>query len=184
MAEESRNPGTDKTLVVKLATVAAGMFAFGFLLVPIYDVFCDITGIGGKTKTSAAIVREEMPDEERLITVEFIATVNQSAPWDFRPTVSTMEVHPGKLYDATFFARNLTPQRLVGQAVPSIAPGLAAKYFRKTECFCFTSQTFAALEARNMPLRFIIDPELPEHIDRLTLSYTFFATQQAAKVAR
>jgi len=184
MVDKNENLIPGKQLIFRLATIAVGMFAFGFLLVPIYDVFCDITGIGGKTKTTAAIVLEEAPDEERLITVEFVATVNQSAPWDFHPTVSAMEVHPGKLYDATFFARNLTPRRLVGQAVPSVAPGLAAKYFRKTECFCFTSQTFAALEARNMPLRFIIDPELPDHIDRLTLSYTFFATEQAAQVAR
>ena len=183
MDETNGNSGAEKRLILKLAGIAAGMFAFGFLLVPLYDVFCVITGIGGKTKTTAAVVQEETPDEERLITVEFVATVNQSAPWDFHPTISSMEVHPGKLYDATFFARNLTQARLVGQAVPSVAPGIAAKYFRKTECFCFTSQIFAAEEARDMPLRFIVDPELPRHIDRLTLSYTFFATQQATRVA-
>jgi cytochrome c oxidase assembly protein subunit 11 len=94
-----------------------------------------------------------------------------------------MEVHPGQLYDATFYARNLTDRVITGQAVPSIAPGLAAKYFRKTECFCFTSQKFDAEEARDMPLQFIIDPELPEHIDRLTLSYTFFVKSQVALVS-
>jgi cytochrome c oxidase assembly protein subunit 11 len=173
----------DRLLVAKLATMAVAMFGFGFLLVPIYDVFCDVTGLGGKTNATAAHIDVETPDNSRLITVEFIANLNQSAPWEFEPTVTSIEVHPGKFYDATYFARNLTQRKITGQAVPSVAPGQAAKYFRKTECFCFTSQEFAPAEAREMPLRFIIDPELPAHIDRLTLSYTFFATQQVALVS-
>ena len=91
-----------------------------------------------------------------------------------------MEVRPGEMYDTTFFARNLTDRNIVGQAVPSIAPGQAVKYFQKTECFCFTSQEFDPREGRDMPLQFVVDPDLPEHIDRLTPSYTFFTTQKAA----
>ena len=173
----------DRRLALKLVVMAGSMFAFGFLLVPLYDVFCDVTGLGGKTSSTAAIVEAEAPDESRVITVEFVASVNEHAPWEFRPSVATIEIHPGKLYDATFFARNLTNKKLVGQAVPSVAPGVAAKYFRKTECFCFTSQEFAAAEARDLALRFIVDPELPEHIDRLTLSYTFFVSQRVASAA-
>jgi cytochrome c oxidase assembly protein subunit 11 len=170
-------------LAFRLAIMAVSMFAFGFLLVPIYDVFCDITGLGGKTDNTAAIITEEKPDESRLITVEFVAAVNESAPWEFHPNVTSIQVHPGKFYDATYYAKNLTDAGLVGQAVPSVAPGQAAKYFRKTECFCFTSQEFQAGEGRDMPLRFIVDRDLPAHIDRLTLSYTFFATTQVALVS-
>ena len=172
---------THKSLVSRLAIMACAMFVFGFLLVPIYDVFCRITGIGGKVDTTrATLTHRDVPDEKRLITVEFVGNVNEYAPWEFRPTVASMEVHPGQLYDATFFARNLTTRELVGQAVPSVAPGVAAKHFRKTECFCFTKQEFAAEEARTMPVRFIVDPNLPNHIDRLTLSYTFFVSQTPA----
>lgn len=171
------------TLIVKLAGIACGMFAFGFLLVPIYDVLCDLAGIGGKTDGTPAVVDSFRPDEGRTVTVEFVASVNEYAPWEFRPTLTSMEIHPGELYDATFYARNLTDRSLTGQAVPSVAPGVAAKYFRKTECFCFISQEFAAEEARNMPLRFIVDPDLPEHIDRLTLSYTFFVSPQVALIS-
>ena len=175
---------TDKKhgmLVGKLAIMALAMFGFGFLLVPLYDVFCEITGIGGRTNTTAAQVTPvDRIQTDRTIRVEFVANLNQYAPWEFHPAVSSMEVHPGQLYDTTFFARNLTAKTLTGQAVPSVAPGQAAQYFKKVECFCFTSQEFAAEEGRDMPLQFIVDPDLPEHIDRLTLSYTFFVTQQMA----
>lgn len=161
--------------------MACAMFAFGFLLVPIYDVFCRITGIGGKVDTTRAVLSgTDMPDEDRLVTVEFVGSVNAYAPWEFRPTITSMEVHPGQLYDATFFAKNLTDRDLVGQAVPSVAPGQAAKHFRKTECFCFTAQNFSAQEARILPVQFIVDTDLPAHIDRLTLSYTFFVSQAMA----
>jgi cytochrome c oxidase assembly protein subunit 11 len=173
----------NRLLILKLAGMAAGMFAFGFLLVPLYDVFCELAGLGGKTDGAPAIVQTYTPDTDRVVTVEFLASVNEYAPWEFRPTLTSMTVHPGELYDATYYARNLTDGELTGQAVPSVAPGVAAKYFRKTECFCFTSQEFAAEEARNMPLQFVIDPDLPDHIDRLTLSYTFFVRPQIAAVS-
>ena len=168
-------------LLIKLIGLALGMFAFGFLLVPIYDVLCDITGLGGKFDLEAAVVETRAPVDDRVVTVEFVASLNEYAPWEFRPAVASIEVHPGQMYDTTFFARNLTDRELVGQAVPSIAPGQAVKYFQKTECFCFTSQEFAAQEGRDMPLQFVVDPELPDHIDRLTLSYTFFVSNQVAQ---
>lgn len=180
MKQEFRQTETNKSLVIKLIGLALGMFAFGFLLVPLYDVFCDIVGIGGKFDTKAAVVEVRTPDDNRTITVEFIASLNEYAPWEFRPAISSMEVRPGEMNATTFYAHNLTDQILVGQAVPSIAPGQAVKYFHKTECFCFTSQKFEAQEAKDMPLKFVVDPDLPDHIDRLTLSYTFFVTELVA----
>jgi len=167
------------SLVLRLAVMAMGMFAFGFLLVPLYEVMCRITGIGGRTNAEAATVIETQDATDRLITVEFVAVRNEQAPWDFRPTVTSMQVHPGRLYDTTYFARNLTDGVLVGSAVPSVAPGQAARHFIKTECFCFTQQDFAAGEGRDMGVQFMVDPALPEHIDRITLSYTFFVNRPA-----
>jgi cytochrome c oxidase assembly protein subunit 11 len=100
--------------------------------------------------------------------------------FDFRPKVASMHIHPGKLYDTEFYARNLTDNASVAQAVPSISPTGTAKYFHKTECFCFSPQKFGAGEGRDMPVRFIVDPELPRNVDKLTLAYTFYDTTQSA----
>ncbi|MAF83707.1 MAG: cytochrome c oxidase assembly protein [Gammaproteobacteria bacterium] len=180
MGQKFRQPQIHKTLVTKLIGMALGMFVFGFLLVPLYDIFCDITGIGGKFDTQAAVVTVQTPTDDRTITVEFVASLNEYAPWEFRPSTTSIQVRPGEMYDTTFYARNLTDREITGQAVPSIAPGQAVKYFKKTECFCFTSQQFTARESRDMPLQFVVDPDLPRHIDRLTLSYTFFVAKQVA----
>lgn len=170
-----------KLLVGKLVILAAAMFGFGFLMVPLYDVFCAITGIGGKVDTTrAAVVEPQRPDVSRTITIEFVTAVNEYAPWEFRPAVHSMEIHPGEFYETTFYARNLTPRHIVGQAVPSIAPGAVARYLKKTECFCFTSQEFEAGEAKDMPVRFIVDTDIPAHVDRLTLAYTFFIVDPVA----
>lgn len=184
MRNNSGNNKAHRILGLKLIVLACAMFGFGFLLVPLYSVFCDITGLGGRTSDVAVTAPVETPDTDRLIRVEFVANLNQYAPWEFHPAVASMDVHPGELYDTTFYARNLTGKALVGQAVPSVAPGDAAKYFHKTECFCFTAQSFEPEEGRDMPLQFIVDPDLPAHIDRLTLSYTFFVKQQLAATAR
>ncbi|MDJ0926332.1 MAG: cytochrome c oxidase assembly protein [Gammaproteobacteria bacterium] len=170
-----------RQLAGRLALLAVAMFGFGYLLVPLYDILCEVTGIGNRTGTPTAdVVVEVRPDTSRTITVEFVANLNQYAPWEFQPATAMMEVHPGQFYDTTYFARNLTDRKLVGQAVPSVAPGQANKFFKKVECFCFTSQEFAAQEGRDMGLRFMVDPDLPAYIDRITLSYTFFANQNVA----
>lgn len=160
---------------LKLAAVVVGMFGFGFALVPIYNVICDITGLNGKT----GVVGEQRAgtygvDESREITVQFVANLNQSLAWDFEPTDLTMNVHPGKVYTTSYVARNNYGQDMVGQAVPSVMPNKAARYFNKTECFCFTNQRFAAGERREMPVRFVIDPAVPADVKTVTLSYTFF----------
>ena len=165
--------GNVRIMVLKLAGITLAMFGFGYLLVPIYEVFCDITGLGGRTSNQAATVAVA-PDMSRSVRVEFVASVNANGPWEFRPEVPSMTVHPGQMYTTTYWARNLRDLDVVGHAVPSVAPGTAARYFNKTECFCFTEQQFAPNEGRDMPVIFIIDPDLPAHVETVTLSYTFF----------
>ena len=168
-------PVVDRTLGWKLAALCAAMFAFGFALVPLYDAFCKVTGFGGKTPgVAAAATLSARPDEARTLRVELVASLPRGAPWEFSPDVSHIDVHPGELYVTHFRARNLTARELVAQAVPSVAPGVAARYFRKTECFCFTKQEFAPHESRELKVAFRVEPELPEDVDTLTLSYTFF----------
>ena len=169
----------NRITAARLTLLTVAMFGFGFALVPLYDVFCEITGFGGRTNTAAGFA-EEAPDLSREIRIEFVTTVNSYAPFEFAADVDSMTVHPGKMYFATFTAKNLTGADKIAQAVPSVAPVSAAEHFTKIECFCFTSQVFTANEARAMPLQFIVDPELPEYVDTITLQYTFF---DAARVA-
>jgi cytochrome c oxidase assembly protein subunit 11 len=166
----------NRRLATRLVLVSVAMFAFGFALVPLYDVFCDITGLNGKTGRIAADAAPAMRiDRSRLINVEFVANVNGDLPWQFAPATRRVVVHPGESRLIHYVVENPTDRPLVAQAVPSVAPALASRYFNKTECFCFTQQTLAAGERREMPAVFVIDPELPEGIGTVTLSYTFFA---------
>jgi len=167
------------SLLRRLLVMAVAMFAFGFALVPLYDVFCEITGFGGRTNDSAAIV-EESPDLSRQIRVEFVTTTNSYAPFEFGADIDSMTVNPGKMYFATFTAKNLTGDNKIAQAVPSVSPVSAAAYFKKIECFCFTNQEFMANEERAMPLQFIVDPDLPDYVDTISLQYTFFDTAPQA----
>ncbi len=168
-----------RSLVGQLIIMTVAMFGFGFLLVPLYDVFCEITGFGGRTNSEAAVV-VEAPDLTREIRVEFVTTVNSYAQFEFAADVDSMTVNPGKMYYATFTAKNLASIDKVAQAVPSVAPTTAAEHFTKIECFCFTSQEFLADEERAMPLQFIVNPDLPDYVDTITLQYTFFDTARVA----
>jgi cytochrome c oxidase assembly protein subunit 11 len=170
---------------LRVALVAVGMFGFGYLLVPLYDVFCEITGLNGKTGRidEAAIAARYEPDRSRLVTVQFVASNNLGMPWEFAPTVASMQVHPGEVYTTAYVARNPTAAAMVGQAVPSVAPGKASRYFNKTECFCFTQQPLAAGEEKEMPVRFIVDPNLPRDVTTVTLAYTVFDVSQVAATA-
>lgn len=177
MAQQQAN-AENARLLRRLLFVIAGMFAFVFALVPLYNVFCDVTGLNGKTSGRRAEAAEVKVDESRTVVVEFVASVNESMPWDFSPKVSRMTIHPGQTYQTSFYARNRTDHDMVGQAIPSVTPGQAAKYFKKTECFCFTEQRFNGGEGRDMPLVFRVDPDLPEDIHELSLAYTFFDKQK------
>jgi cytochrome c oxidase assembly protein subunit 11 len=162
-----------RELGLKLAALALGMFFFGFALVPLYDVFCALTGLGGRTANAATDVTAVI-DEARTVRVEFVASVAPTAPWEFRPTLSSIDVHPGAMIEASFLARNLTDADRTAQAVPSVAPGLAAQHFKKIECFCFTAQPFGPREERSLSVRFFIDSALPQHLDTVTLAYTLY----------
>jgi cytochrome c oxidase assembly protein subunit 11 len=171
MSERARE---HRSLALRLGGVALGAFGFGFALVPLYDVVCSITGYGDKRGLTEASEIVERPDETRTVTVDFLTTVPSVGSWEFRPEVRSIEVTPGRLYETKFFAKNLTGRDTIGQAVPDVAPSKASTFFRKTECFCFTPQHFAKDEARDMPVRFFIDPALPSHVQRITLAYTLY----------
>lgn len=169
------------SLTARLVLFAAGMFVFGFVVLPpLYDVFCEVTGFGGRTNATAQTA-VEAPDLTREIRIEFVTTVNNYAPWQFAPAVDSMTVNPGKMYFATFTATNLSDEGRTGQAVPSVAPVSASAHFKKIECFCFDSQEFSAQEQRSLPLQFIVDPDLPDYVDTITLSYTYFESNYVTR---
>ncbi len=155
------------------------MFGFGFALVPLYDIICDITGLNGKTgRIQASEVKLDTVDRSRTIEVRFLADTTNGLPWSFEPLVKKMDVHPGQVYEAYYRVRSTSSNKTAGQAVPSVAPSLAAAHFNKTECFCFTRQELEAFETRDMPLRFVVGPDIADTIDHITLSYTFFVQDQ------
>jgi cytochrome c oxidase assembly protein subunit 11 len=171
----------NRRTVIWLFCAVVAMFGFGYALVPLYYVFCDITGLGGRSNREPIAMTEveHIVDQQRTITVEFIANVTSDAPWEFTPNVTKMQVHPGEFYQTHYNARNLSEKPLVGQGVPSIAPAEGSLHFQKIECFCFEQQTFEPGESKEMPVVFRIDPALPKAITTLTLSYTFFHTQNS-----
>lgn len=176
----------NRRVLRNIALVAAGSFVFAFSLVPLYRIACEkVFGIKLEAGPAGqARVAGLAPDASREVKVEFDATVNSRLPWSFRPAQVSMKVRPGELYEATYFARNDSDRAIVGNAVPSVAPSTASTYFNKTECFCFTEQLLQPGEEREMPVRFIVDPALPEGVHTLTLSYTFYNNEQAtARVA-
>jgi len=168
----------NRSLTRSLWLFAAGSFAFGFALVPLYSVLCDVTGYGDRTKLERASDFAETAPTNRTVTVEFMSASPAYGDWEFRPEIGNLKVHPGRLYEAKFYARNLRSTEITAQAIPSIAPLSAVQYFHKTECFCFTPQHFDAKEGRDMTVRFIVDPKLPSNIDRVTLAYSMFDAPQ------
>ena len=180
-APKNSPAGQHRSLVGRLMIFVAGSFAFGFALVPLYDVLCSITGLGNqKSLTRAVAATRDNVDDKRVITVDFMANLPTVGNWEFRPVMSSLQVHPGKLYEADFVAHNLTGHDTTAQAVPDIVPSKVASWFHKTECFCFTPQSFKRDEQRVMPVRFFVDPELPDYIDHLTLAYTFYDVPKPA----
>ncbi|MCC6708725.1 MAG: cytochrome c oxidase assembly protein [Gammaproteobacteria bacterium] len=165
----------NRRTVTKLALATCVMFSFGYALVPLYNVFCTVTGLNGKTGRLTEAQAAALPvDESRSVTVEFVTSVDAQMPWDFKPLVNKVVVHPGVETQVEFEVHNWDSGSIDGNAVPSVAPNTVAKYFKKTECFCFTQQTRAAGETRRMPVRFVVDPRLPPEVTVLTLGYTFF----------
>ncbi|WP_019029275.1 cytochrome c oxidase assembly protein [Colwellia piezophila] len=179
LAPDKNNDGSSASAnntktVKKLLLVVVAMFGFGFALVPLYDVFCDITGLNGKTNSTAVDYTATGIDESRTITVQFITRNAKGIPWQFEPVINEITVHPGEIKVVSFYAKNNSQHDIIGQAVPSVSPGLAANYFHKIECFCFTQQPLKSLEDVEMTLQFYVDLDLPKDINTLTLSYTLY----------
>ncbi len=184
----SNQPGPDRQdsnrrLVLKLVAVAFGMFAFGFVVMPpLYNLICDITGLGGRGLEVAEGARVAI-ESDREVKVRFDATVNSALAWDLQPIDPVARVRLGEMSETSYIAFNEGAEAIAGQAIYTVTPPEASLYFVKTECFCFTRQVLTANESREMPVRFYIKPDLPEHIRELTLSYTFFEDDSAEALA-
>ncbi|CAG1769758.1 cytochrome c oxidase assembly protein subunit 11 [uncultured bacterium] len=163
-------------LVTTLVLVAIGMFGFGYALVPIYDVLCEWKWIERDRPDDIKKVAETVykVDMSREITVEFLTTLNESTPMEFHAEKKQITVHPGEYHTVNFYAKNKTNQEMKARAIASFSPAVTSSYFEKTECFCFSEQLFKANEEKTMPMRFVINPELPDQYKTITLSYTFF----------
>lgn len=183
-SESSSLKRANRLLTWQLWLFAAGSLAFGFALVPLYSVLCKVTGYGDKKELVRAAAMPTVADASRWVRVEFMSTNPTVGEWEFHPVKNFIEVHPGQLYEATFIATNLIAKPVVAQAVPSIAPTEATQYFRKTECFCFKPQPFAASQTRELKVRFYLDRALPENVDRVTLAYAMFDVPQTTVAAR
>lgn len=186
MEQASLPPPDNSRLIRRLLLLVAGAFVFAFALVPLYDVLCRATGFNGRTATgfatgglpaqaTAPAQPRSTVDRSRLVRVEFTGTVMPGLPWDMRPLQLSVELHPGEMQQVSYLVRNLSDKPVTGQAVPSVSPGQAAQHFEKIECFCFEQQTLAPGEAREMPLAFIVKPEISADIAQITLSYAFFS---------
>ena len=171
----------NRTLLKRLSVVVVAMFGFGYLMVPFYEKFCEVTGIRNIGRADEAA--NTQVDTKRTVRVELDGNL-RNLPWRFHPREPIVDVHPGELRQVVFEVVNTTGRPITGQAIPSYAPQHAAQYFRKLDCFCFATQTLGAGERREMPVVFVIDAKLPDDMSTITLSYTFFEVEGAAKVAR
>ena len=170
--------------VLKLCALVVGMFGFGWALIPIYDLFCDWTGLNGKTGGPYVYDPASVqPDRSRLVKINFVTNTNAGMVWDFWSEKGGMRVHPGELKQVNFYVRNPTDRVMVGRAIPSVVPTTAAEFFHKTECFCFEQQTLMPGEEMEMPMRFLVGPELPANVESISLSYALFDVTDLAAAA-
>ena len=184
MVTAARGARANRRLALRLLVVTAAMFGFGYALVPLYDIVCDLTGIGGRTGIiSEATATTRAVDSTRTVKVQFVATVSSGLRWAFDGPEAPLEAHPGQVYETTFSASNLSNRPVVAQAVPSVTPVGAAAHFNKIECFCFTRQRLEPGETRMMPVRFVVEEGIPRRIGTLTLAYTFFEAEPASESA-
>jgi cytochrome c oxidase assembly protein subunit 11 len=174
VSSQQEKDKANSKLAYKMLLVVAGALLFAFALVPLYSVFCNLSGLNGKTENSAYTLAKAKVDNSRLVTVQFVAAVMPGLGWNFYPKQSTITLHPGQIETVMFEAKNTTSETIAGQAIPSVSPGEAAKYFKKIECFCFVRQSLKPGEVKQLPLRFFIDPALPQDVKEMSLSYSFF----------
>jgi cytochrome c oxidase assembly protein subunit 11 len=170
----------NRRLAIKLVVVTVAMFGFGYGMSPMYDLMCTAFGLNGKTGRVAEQEVAQPVDANRSVTVEFTGLATSGLPWEFRPLTKKIEVHPGKITEVKYLVHNLAQEEIIGQAIPSVAPGVSATHFKKIECFCFTQQTLKPGETREMPVRFVVDAGLDKDVRTITLSYTFFNADKAS----
>ena len=163
-----------KKTIKLLSTVVLGMFVFSFALVPLYNVFCEVTGLNGKIELKATTEKGLENQDGRDISIQFISHNNEEMPWIFKPSEDKIKIKTGKYYTATFYVRNTTSKRMVAQAIPSVAPSNAASHLKKLECFCFEQQELAPGEEALLPVKLLFDNDLPKSIKNVVLSYTIF----------
>lgn len=172
-----------RKIVSKLVVVAIAMFAFGFVVMPpLYTMFCEVTGLGGRG-IKVAESNDNVEAVDREVKVRFAATTHSSLPWQFQAQEDSMRVSLGEMSEALYLAMNPTDSAITGHAIYNVTPPEASLYFVKTECFCFTQQVLKANETREMPVYYFIQPDLPEYIKEITLSYTFYRDEKADAVA-
>jgi len=163
----------NRLMLRKLVVIIVIMFGFGYAMVPFYKKICEATGFWNLLNPDQVTAANTQVDLSRTVTIEFDASIHQ-LPWDFKPEVVSVKAHPGELVNVMYDIANTTGREMVGQAIPSYAPRVAAQYFHKLECFCFARQTLGPHESRRMPVVFVVDPNLPADVHTITLSYTFF----------
>ncbi len=186
MSEDAVKAGRAKNrrTLLLLSALVLGMFGFGFAMVPLYNLFCQVTGLQSVQLRNSVgdqgmtLTKPAQDASDRFVTVKFDASVHGELSWDFKPMQRKMRVQPGKTYQMQYVAKNRTGRTIVGQAIPSVVPWQATGYFHKLECFCFIRQTLKGGETQEMPLHFSVSPDLPEGINSLTLSYTFMKSEQ------
>lgn len=170
----------NRALVPRLAVAAVAMFGFGFLLVPLYEKICEVTGIRNIAKADEVV--NTQVDRSRALRIELDSNL-RNLPWEFKALESVVQVNPGALRQVMYEVTNRTDRAITGQAIPSYAPRHAGQYFRKLDCFCFAKQTLQPREVRQMPVVFVIDPTVPDDLSTITLSYTFFEVEGANQKA-
>jgi len=174
------NLGNNKLLSRKLIVIVCCMFGFGFALVPFYEKICQVTGINNIDRADTAASNSQV-DASRSLTIEFDANLRDGLSWSFRPLQKSVTTHPGQLTQVMYEITNNSNAPATAQAIPSYAPQLAALYFKKLECFCFTQQKFKPWETRIMPVIFMVGRDLPKDVNIITLSYTFFVVEGNTK---
>jgi len=172
------NKRANNRMMTRLSIFAAGMFGFGFLLVPFYEKICEVTGVNNLLKPAVAVVNTQV-DVSRWVSMEFDANAH-GLNWEFKPVQRTMKVHPGEMVQVEYDVTNKGDRATVGQAIPSYGPNHAGPFVRKLECFCFKQQLLQAGETKRMPVQFVLDGGLPADLNTITLSYTFFEVQGAS----
>ena len=184
MNDEERQQA-NKRILKKTLIIVVAMLGFAYALIPLTNLVINATGITGKTgRLDKEKLQTVKPDMSRTITVLFDGTLNAGMPWDFRPMQLKMEVHPGEVANMAFYAKNLSNHDMVGKAVESITPTRAGKYFSKSKCFCFDEQKLAPQEGKELPVRYVIDPSIPDNVKTITLSYTLFDVTKNVKTTR